>query len=106
IDEVTLNKINELINTPLSKGLKRPDIVWFKQDLMKTGFGTHWTNPSDYYGPDTEKVVKEFQSYYGLEPTGIADEATLAKIDEVISSPYQKGKRSQEIQEIKIDIYS
>ncbi|MDO6451918.1 peptidoglycan-binding domain-containing protein, partial [Oceanobacillus profundus] len=43
-----------------------------------------------------------FQAYYGLSATGIADEKTQQKLDEVYNSPYQKGKRNSYTSEIKM----
>ncbi|TES56750.1 hypothetical protein E2L07_03605, partial [Halalkalibacterium halodurans] len=104
IDEVTYKKIEEIKNQPLAPGLRRADVIDFKLDLMKLGFGTHWSNPTNYFGPDTERVVREFQAYYGLTVNGRGDEATLAKIAEQLSSPFQEGKRSDQIQELKLDL--
>ncbi len=35
------------------------------------------------FGQNTENAVREFQSYYGLEPTGVVERNTWDKIDEV-----------------------
>ncbi|MEJ9315537.1 peptidoglycan-binding protein [Halalkalibacterium halodurans] len=104
IDEVTYKKIEELKAQSLAPGIRRDDVIDFKLDLMKLGFGTHWSNPTNYFGPDTEKVVREFQAYYGLTVNGHGDEATLAKIAEQLASPFQEGKRSEQIREIKLDL--
>ena len=104
VDEVTLAKIEEVKNAPLEYGLRRGDVVDFKEDLMNTGFGTHWNNPTNYFGPDTVNVVEEFQAYYGLTVTGKGDEATLDQIESVLSSPYQAGNRSEEILNLKLDM--
>src|SRR5699024_7368017 len=55
-------------------------------------------------GSDTEKVVREFQAYYSLLVDGEMHIASMNKLDEVLSSPYQKGKRSQEIKRLKQDL--
>ncbi|WP_164218473.1 peptidoglycan-binding protein [Virgibacillus sp. YIM 98842] len=104
VDEVTLAKIEEVKNAPLEYGLRRGDVIDFKEDLMNTGFGTHWNNPTNYFGPDTVNVVEEFQAYYGLAVTGKGDEATLDQIESVLSSPYQAGNRSEEILNLKLDM--
>ncbi|WP_218190714.1 peptidoglycan-binding protein [Evansella clarkii] len=109
-DEVTLRKIEELLpqshapNVKLEFGTRHQSVVDFKHDLMSLGFGTHWSNPTTYFGPDTEKVVREFQRYYGLSVNGRGDQATLNKINEVLSSPLQLGKRSNEVQSFKQDL--
>src|SRR5699024_7641170 len=71
-----------------------------KQDLAKLGFVAA-PNPNGYFGVQTEKKVKEFQTYYGLKSTGIANKATLNKINEILSSPLQKGKSSIKIANLK-----
>src|SRR5699024_9362863 len=67
-------------------------------------YGTHWKNPSTLYGEDTKKVVKEFQSYYGITVNGEMNQTSQKKLKEVLNSPYQQGKQSTEIKNIKIKI--
>lgn len=97
VDEVTYEKIQGLINPPLSNGSSGENITEFKKDLMAAGFATSWTNPNNNYGPETVEYVKEFQAYYGLEVTGEGDEATLKQLDKVLNNPYQLGESSSEI---------
>lgn len=66
VDEVTYEKIQELISPPLSNGSNGENIIEFKKDLMAAGFATSWENPNSNYGPETVEYVKEFQAYYGL----------------------------------------
>src|SRR5699024_5067469 len=56
--------------TYYAKGMRSAEVKKMKQNLMKIGFGTHWKNPTTLFGADTEKVVKEFQRYYGLSVDG------------------------------------
>ena len=109
VDSVTLKTIEKLVleiqEKGFSIGMKSTEIQKLKQDLMKAGFGTHWKNPTSYFGPDTEKVVKEFQEYYNINPiTGALDPKTQSKLKEILSSPYQKGNRSQDILTIKLNL--
>src|SRR5690625_4242254 len=76
IDDITHQKLNELLNAPMSAGDRSPKVLRFKMNLMATGFAPSWTNPTDHYGPETVEYVKAFQSYYSLPETGIADETT------------------------------
>src|SRR5699024_9725361 len=46
----------------------------------------------------------DFQEYYNLRVNGIADEITLTKIDEILSSPYQDGRKGNHIVELKKDL--
>src|SRR5699024_5261713 len=102
-DEVTLSKIDELLQQPLSKGMKRKDVKQLKHDLAELGFSVPG-NGTTLYGEKTEGKVKEFQSYYSLEVTGIVYESTQAKIEEILSSPLQKGRRHQSTVQLKKDL--
>src|SRR5699024_10036288 len=102
-DEVTLSKIDELLQQPLSKGMKRKDVKQLKHDLAELGFSVPG-NGTTLYGEKTEEKVKEFQSYYSLEVTGIVYESTQAKIEEILSSPLQKGRRHQSTVQLKKDL--
>ncbi|TXL66685.1 hypothetical protein FHP05_04690 [Cerasibacillus terrae] len=61
-------------------------------------------NPTTYYGTQTANAVASFQIHFGLKPNGIAEEKTLAKIDEILSSDFQKGNSSEEIKKLKEDL--
>ena len=102
-DPVTLNKIKELIEGPLFNGIKREDVKTLKQNLEKLGFKVPG-NGTNLYGNNTEKKVKEFQKYYGLKVTGIADQTTIDKINEILNSPLQNGKRHQDTVQLKKDL--
>src|SRR5699024_798148 len=87
--------------TYYAKGMRSAEVKKMKQNLMKIGFGTHWKNPTTLFGADTEKVVKEFQRYYGLSVDGSMGPASLGKLNEVLNSPYQKGKKSSAVKTVK-----
>ncbi|TFJ91255.1 peptidoglycan-binding domain-containing protein, partial [Lentibacillus salicampi] len=50
---------------------------------------------------NNESSIQSFQSYYGVEVTGVANEATVEKIEEILSSPFQEGKSYEESVELK-----
>src|SRR5699024_8914831 len=100
-DELTLSKIEEILNPPYKEGHRGLHIVQLKQDLTALGFGNFPSNPSLVYGSVTAGVVKEFQGTYGLNTTGIADEKTLAKIKEILSSEYKPGESGEHVRELK-----
>ncbi|WP_208590778.1 peptidoglycan-binding protein [Gracilibacillus suaedae] len=102
-DEVTLRKLNELIDEPLSNGMQRKDAIDLKINLAKVGFKVS-NNPTDYFGPLTEAAVKKFQKYYNIAVTGVADQTTLKKLDDIVSSPLQDGKRNKETVDLKYDL--
>ncbi|MEC2161080.1 peptidoglycan-binding protein, partial [Virgibacillus halodenitrificans] len=93
-DEVTLAKIQELLNAPLSNGMYREDVRELKENLGYLGFPVPG-NGTPLFGPKTEETVKAFQHYYGLTPNGTGDDTTLAKIQEILSSPLQSGNRDE-----------
>src|SRR5699024_10745423 len=87
----------------LKKDDNNANVKKLKQDLAKLGFVAA-PNPNGYFGVQTEKKVKEFQTYYGLKSTGIANKATLDKIKAVLASPLQKGKSHNDVIKLKQDL--
>ena len=105
-DEVTLKKLASLVSslpTGLQNGVRHNDVKKLKSDLGKLGFPVSG-NGTTYYGDDTEQKVKEFQSYYVLSADGIAGKSTLAKIESILSSPLQNGKRHTDTIKLKADL--
>ncbi|MFD1385915.1 peptidoglycan-binding protein [Oceanobacillus oncorhynchi subsp. oncorhynchi] len=103
IDEVTLAKIDEL--APLDtyqRGDRHADIVTYKEQLNGTGFG--YITETNLFGSFMETQVKRFQEYYGLSVNGQIDEATKEKLDSVYNSPFQQGKRHDDIPDMKRDL--
>ncbi|MFD2628888.1 peptidoglycan-binding protein [Oceanobacillus kapialis] len=99
IDPVTREKLEELSITGFQKGARHEGIVDLKEDLNRLGFG--YITVTTYYGSYTEKRVKDFQRYYGLNVTGTADNSTFDKINELLSSSYQEGERHNDIIPLK-----
>src|SRR5699024_10576270 len=102
-DLKTLNKIKEVLNPPYKDGDRGEDIVQLKKDLSKLGFGNFPKNPSIFYGNVTSRVVKEFQAYYNLSKTGIADLKTLDKLNEILNSAYKDGDSGKDVVQLKKD---
>ncbi|WP_060678187.1 peptidoglycan-binding protein [Virgibacillus halodenitrificans] len=99
LDEVSMKKLNEVFTTGFQNGARHDGIIDLKNKLNRLGFGNILV--TTYYGNFTEKKVKEFQDYYGLEVTGIANKETLDKLDEMMNHPLQKGKSHSELPELK-----
>ena len=99
----TLNKINEILSTPLQKGKSHSKTVQLKKDLARLGFPVPG-NGTEYFGDDTEKKVKEFQKYYGLVVNGIADEVTLKKIEDLLTGPMFDGLKRDDVIQFKVDL--
>jgi len=60
-------------------GDRNKDVSVIQQALKKSGFYT-FNKITDYYGPITEKAVKDFQRYHGLVADGIVGPKTIAKL--------------------------
>nr|WP_052400617.1 peptidoglycan-binding protein [Oceanobacillus jeddahense] len=99
-DEVTVAKLKELApKDTYQRGDRHAEIIKFKQQLNAVGFG--YITETNLYGSFMETQVKRFQSYYGLSATGKMNKATKDKLNSVYSSPLQRGKRHNDIPEIK-----
>ncbi|WP_051314937.1 peptidoglycan-binding protein [Alteribacter aurantiacus] len=102
-DSVTLAKLNELLNLPMENGLYREDVIQLKVQLDDVGFKVS-NNPTPLFGSTTESKVREFQQYYGLNVTGVADEPTLTKLNAILSSPFRVGIRHEDTITLKEDL--
>ncbi|WP_194842064.1 peptidoglycan-binding protein [Gracilibacillus salitolerans] len=98
----TLNKINEVYNSPYQEGKSHNNLSDIKRKLNTMGYGT--IKVTNYFGSFTTKKVKEFQSDHGLVVNGIIDEVTLAKINSQSSPPYRQGDRHTAIADFKRDL--
>lgn len=58
-----------------------PHVLLLQQNLSALGYQLDIDGD---FGSETEKMVKAFQDKYGLEETGVADAATLKKIEEAM----------------------
>lgn len=95
----TIDKIYHVYKNSYRQGMRDGDLKQIKRNLNKLGF--NGITVTSYFGNYTKKQVKKFQSYYGLKSTGVVEEKTLAKMDEILSSPLQKGKRHKDLIPIK-----
>src|SRR5699024_11216407 len=100
-EEKTLELIDKILSPPYQSGDSHGNIPELKKKLTRLGIGNYPDNPSNNFGGSTKRNVKAFQSYYGLEPTGIVDQATLEMINKILSSSYQDGKRGGHVVELK-----
>lgn len=87
--------------TEIKNGDEGEHVREFKRKLVQLGF-VNWPNPSPRYGTITEGVVKKFQEAYGINPSGVANQKTLNKLEQIISSgEYQDGDSGTHIKELK-----
>src|SRR5690625_5153729 len=99
IDGNTLNKINQTYSSVFKQGGRHPSIIDLKHGLNKVGFG--YISVTTLYGSFTQQQVKKFQKHYGLQVTGEMDLKTFDKLNSILSSPYQRGKRHEDMIELK-----
>lgn len=102
-DEVTLSKLKELVPPTLKTGVQHATVIELKNKLAELGFVVS-PNPTGYYGAQTAGVVSDFQGYYGLKVTGIADVATLAKIEDVLENSLRLGQTHSDVINLKVDL--
>lgn len=102
VDTKTLDKLYTTANTSLQEGKRHKDTIELKNKLHKVGFGG--MNINDLYGSYTAKRVKDFQKKHGLKITGIADDVTLDKINNVRPVYFEQGDRHQDIIQMKKDL--
>ncbi|WP_404429357.1 peptidoglycan-binding protein [Sutcliffiella horikoshii] len=86
-------------NVQLELGVRDQQVIRLKEKLNRLGFGGILL--TDYFGDFTEKRLKEFQKFYGLNVTGIVDSSTNAKIESLLSGPFQLGKSHSDLIRIK-----
>jgi mannosyl-glycoprotein endo-beta-N-acetylglucosaminidase len=100
VDEVTLSALhNAFEQAEFEIGDYHPTVIEIKQKLNRLGFdGLALTGN---FASFTKQRVEEFQDYFNLPVTGVADERTQEKLDEVYNSPYQNGKSASYTTEIK-----
>ncbi|HLR80895.1 MAG TPA: peptidoglycan-binding protein [Bacillota bacterium] len=95
----TLDHLTFTLSSPFQRGKRHEDTKELKQHLNKLGFGN--IKVTTLFGSFMEKRMKDFQDYYGLKAHGIADSRTLEKLDEILSTPFQLGKRHDDTIKLK-----
>src|SRR5699024_12526119 len=103
---MTREKIEEVLNPPYRGGDRGEPVVELKEKLVKLGFAS-WDEPSQFYGSVTEGVVKGFQEAYDLTVDGVADEETLARLDDVLAEcRYQDGDKVENVNALQEELVS
>ena len=90
---IKIQSFSMIKSITLENGVKHDSVIVLKRNLASLAFPVPG-NTTDHFGKkNTEQKVKEFQQYYGVnDRLGVAGEVTLARIEEILSSPYQNGK--------------
>ncbi len=96
----------------LKEGDRRPEVIQLKLDLAEAGFPVPG-NTTNYFGPITATIVRDFQVAFDLEVTGIADKNTLTILQKVLDGEIerpvvelilQEGDRRPEVIQLKLDL--
>jgi len=99
-DSITLKVLNVLAGEDsFQQGDRHQYMEDLKEQLNHVSFDN--ITVTDYYGNWTETRVEQFQEYYGLPVNGQLDAQTIDKLDEVYNSPFQEGKRHEDIPAFK-----
>ncbi|WP_416147711.1 peptidoglycan-binding protein [Salipaludibacillus sp. HK11] len=99
IEPITEAALNETFASIFKQNNRHESIIELKNMLNQTSFGGILV--SNLYGSYTATRVSQFQEYYGLEATGEANLATLKKLEEVLDTPFQEGRRHPDTIELK-----
>src|SRR5699024_4375274 len=110
-DDRTLAKIVELkrqANTPsnpsvLENGMRHANVKTLKANMKKLGF-TVPGNGTTLFGKQTEKKVREYQRYYGISADSKAGTGKIAKVNSILNSTLQRGKRHNNTNTLKADL--
>lgn len=94
VDNKTNKKMKDVVHSPLQKGKRDSATVQLKKDLAIVGFEVSGNNTT-LFGTKTEEQVKAFQKENGLVQNGIADEVTLAKLQEVVKEASEKNEENE-----------
>src|SRR5690625_4606839 len=99
VEKTALESIDTITDGALSNPMYREDVIPLKEKLEFLGFGSF--NMTDYYGPQTEQAVRDFQRFYGLTVDGIVEDATLQKLDQVANGPLRNRMNRQDVIPLK-----
>ncbi|SFM27109.1 Putative peptidoglycan binding domain-containing protein, partial [Gracilibacillus orientalis] len=99
VGQETLAKIDDLLKKSLYKGKNDSDVISLKKDLTKLGFGN--MNINEIYGGFTTTRMSQFQAYYGLRATGVADPQTVELLNKIVDTSYQYGKSHGSVKSLK-----
>src|SRR5699024_6215830 len=103
VNNATQKKINKTIKSPLQKGKSHKKTKQLKKDLAFINIPVPGKGTT-YFGNQTEKTIKKFQTEYKLVVNGIADDVTLDKIKELKTAPLKIGMRREDVKTLKKDL--
>src|SRR5699024_11486550 len=103
----TFSKIDEILNSPLQKGERNDVVIPYKKKLNNLGYGG--LALSDKFGSHTELRIEEFQKDHGLPVSGILEDNTQEKINEIYNVKheyksniiYQEGNCNPKLEQVQ-----
>ncbi|MCM3400528.1 peptidoglycan-binding protein, partial [Oceanobacillus profundus] len=102
-DTATIQKLDEVYNSPFQEGKHHNDTVVLKEKLNQLGYG--YISVTTLYGSYMDSQVRKFQRDNGLRVNGIMDSITLKKLNDLAGQThFQKGDRHNNIVEIKVKL--
>lgn len=78
VNAETINKINELITTPLQLNFRHHDVQYLKSLFNEIGYGP--INVTEKFGRRFRRVVRSFQSDNDIPVHGMIDDKTLERL--------------------------
>lgn len=98
-DWITLSILHEKATGPLQNGMYRNDAITLKEQLMAVGYGSFAR--TNYFGPQTERVLISFQRDQNISERGYVGEETLIRLSDLLNTPYREGVRDSGTIQIK-----
>jgi peptidoglycan endopeptidase LytE len=92
---VNKRSVKILQTNVLKIGSRGTEVSKLQQNLKQLGY-FNYPEITDYYGAFTAEAVRKFQQQNKLPVTGVADSATLAKINEAITNSNPQPSASKE----------
>lgn len=99
VDQSTKSQMEHIYHSALHLGQRSQEVIELKESLKVIGFWPQ-PNPTEYFGVQTEAVVREFQRRFGLVENGRADKVTMAelkKLTRFVLEEYELSNAEQEV---------
>ncbi|WP_216831861.1 peptidoglycan-binding protein [Alkalihalobacterium elongatum] len=97
----TLQALEAASENNLWNGVYDERVIYLKLMLAKTGHSVS-SNPTDFFGPITERQVKAFQKDYGLAATGVVTNDVWEKLIDVTA--LKQGMSHRDVVQLKMDL--
>jgi peptidoglycan hydrolase-like protein with peptidoglycan-binding domain len=84
------HKVSDALSGPfvvhVPNGIRNPDVADVQKGLVALGFGLPKYGIDGIRGAETSSAVAKFQQANGIDPTGVPDATTVAKLNDVLKS--------------------